>query len=175
MPSSRKSKKSAAMLSASIPNAVPIIRPDSIKGCDDIGNFYQSHSELEKVQSLHRASWYATNKQWWVDGGYGGLTDDEIMVGDGGNHQDCEEGLKFLDRIMSSRPSGRVSNAIDAGAGVGRVTKNILLKRFDSVNLIEGDAAFSKRSRAYLGRKRANRCTFTCCRLEELREQDFVF
>lgn len=174
MPSSRKNKKSAATISP--PNTALVgIRPDSIKGCDDMGNFYNSHSELEEVQSRNRASWYDTNKQWWVDGGYGGLTDDEAMIGDGNSHQDCEEGLAFLDRLISSRPSGGLSNAIDAGAGVGRITKNILLKRFGQVNLIEGDVAISKRSRSYLGRKRSDRCTFTCCRLEELREQDFVF
>jgi len=36
------------------------------------------------------------------------------------------------------------------------------------VKLIEADSGWSKRSRVYLGRKRAARCTFTCARLEEL-------
>ena len=36
------------------------------------------------------------------------------------------------------------------------------------MKLIEADSGWSKRSRVYLGRKRAARCTFTCARLEEL-------
>ena len=58
--------------------------------------------------------------------------------------------------------------AIDAGAGVGRVTKLVLLKRFDEVRLVEGDEQISKRSRAYLGRKRSERCNFTCAKLQDL-------
>jgi hypothetical protein len=40
------------------------------------------------------------------------------------------------------------------------VTKLILLKRYAEVRLVEGDENWSKRSRVYLGRKRASRCTF---------------
>lgn len=112
---------------------------------------------------------------YWREGGYGGKTDDEVMVGDEGGEADGEEGLAFLDRLLaghghrvSSKPLGSV-RAIDAGAGVGRITKRILLKRYASVRLVEGDSGWSKRSRAYLGRKRSEgRCTFTCARMENL-------
>jgi len=94
------------------------------------------------------------------------------MIGDEGGEQDGAEGLAFLDRALLARSSASVSRrrqAVDAGAGVGRITKNVLLKRYDEVQLIEADEALSKRSRAYLGRKRTEgRCTFTCARVEEL-------
>jgi protein N-terminal methyltransferase len=155
-----------------------IIQGDSIKGSDDVGNYYNTQAELAQHQELHRDGWYATNNDWWRHdggGGYGGNTDEEAMIGDGGGEADGLEGLAFLDRLIlksessaQNRKKLKFSRAIDAGAGVGRVTKHILLKRYDTVNLVEADAGWSKRSKTYLGRKRAARCTFTCSRIEEL-------
>lgn len=161
---------------------MPLVQPESIKGMDDAGNFYASHSELEQAQAQNKGAWYAANDKYWQQGGYGGATDDECMVGDTGGQQDSEEGLDFLDRLLSARASHNnsnnkkkrpLTNAIDAGSGVGRITKNILLRRFDSIRLIEADPDLSKRSRTYLGHKRSRRCTFTCSRLEELDFESF--
>jgi len=142
-----------------------------------VGNFYGTHAELAAVQLRHRDSWYAANDEYWASGGYGGATDDEAMIGDGGGAEDAEEGLAFLDRLLaghgdrvSRRPFG-MTRAVDAGAGVGRVTKLVLLKRYGAVRLVEADEAFSKRSRAYLGKKRSGRCQFVCARLESLEEK----
>jgi protein N-terminal methyltransferase len=116
------------------------------------------------------------------------------MVGDDGAEADGNEGLAFLDRWIESMAKGRTNKskigmakgrktknkdnkkvtkigmkrAIDAGAGVGRVTKSILLKRYDTVRLVEADADFSSRSKVYLGRKRSERCSYVHARLEEL-------
>lgn len=157
-----------------------IIKQESIKGSDDVGNYYDSHDELMGAQNQQREAWSAATSAWWDGGGYGGTTDDEIMVGDGGSEQDGKEGLIFLDRLLllnttatTNTQRSRTVNAIDVGAGVGRVTKLVLLKRFDTVRLIEPNAAFSKRSKAYLGRKRSDRCNFTCCKLENVTLDDF--
>jgi hypothetical protein len=128
---------------------VKLIQPESIKGCDDAGKFYGSHAELAQEQHRHRDSWYAANDRYWNDGGYGGRTDDEVMVGDGGSEADGIEGLAFLDRATARRGGRGFARAIDAGAGVGRVTKLILLKRYDSVRLIEANADYSKRRYVY--------------------------
>ena len=150
----------------------PTVRPDSIQGCDDAGHFYANHAELEATQQANKDVWYATNDAYWRDGGCGGVTDDEAMVGDTGGIEDGEEGLDFLDRFLAEQQrqcSGlKTRLAIDAGAGVGRITKYVLLKRFDSVLLIEADPGWSKQSRKYLGRKRSEKCTFECKRLEKL-------
>ena len=148
-----------------------IIRPEMIKGIDDMGNFYSCHDELAAVQQENRDEWYAANAVWWEQGGsggYGGKTDDEAMVGDEGGQEDGEEGLAFLDKLLSTSPSLGFVQAVDCGAGVGRVTKNILLKRYDAVHLVEADPGWSKQSRTYLGKKRARKCTFTCARLQDL-------
>lgn len=178
MKTSKKKKDVAAAAAAStIPRT---IHGDSIKGSDDVGNYFNTQAELAQYQALHRDGWYATNINWWRHdrgGGYGGDTDEEAMIGDGGAEADALEGLAFLDRLILLESSSQKNNnnqklkfarAIDAGAGVGRVTKHILLKRYDMVNLVEADSGWSKRSKTYLGRKRAARCTFTCSRIEEL-------
>jgi hypothetical protein len=167
---------------------------DMIKGSDDVGNYYNSQNALAACQDANRALWYRVNADWWISG-YGGRTDDEAMIGDEGGQRDAEEGLAFLDRLLlllqlpprpgttaaaaaaattTSATTTRGLLAIDVGAGVGRITKHVLLKRYDQVHLVEGDIGWSKRSRVYLGKKRAARCTFTCRRLEDITPGDFL-
>jgi protein N-terminal methyltransferase len=150
------------------------VRPDSIKGSDDAGSFYASHAQLAAVQLQNHDEWYAANDEFWRDGGYGGKTDEEAMIGDEGALEDGEEGLAFLDKMIARTSGHKTIRAIDAGAGVGRVTKDVLLKRYDTVRLVEADSHFSQRSKVYLGRKRSARCSFTCARLEELNEDEVV-
>ena len=125
-------------------------------------------------QQRNKEDWYKANDYFWQDGGYGGSTDDEAMIGDEGGEQDGKEGLSFLDRFLHTRaPLGhrQTTRAVDAGAGVGRITKHVLLKRFDCVHLIEADCRYSKRSRQYLGKKRSDKCTFSCTRIEDMTVQ----
>ena len=95
------------------------------------------------------------------------------MIGDDGAEADGEEGLAFLDRwVVLARTTQNkklvTKRAIDAGAGVGRVTKLVLLKRYDTVRLVEADPNWSRRSQVYLGRKRSKGCTFVCSRLARI-------
>jgi hypothetical protein len=48
----------------------------------------------------------------------------------------------------------------------------VLLKRYGEVRLVEGDESWSKRSRVYLGRKRAANCTFSNQRLDDLSDDE---
>lgn len=117
-------------------------------------------------QRANRDEYYRANAAWWDDGGYGGANDDEAMIGDEGSEADIEHSLKFLHDALERCPRARRARAMDGGAGVGRVTKHVLLKMFNSVHLIEGSEALSKHSRRYLGNKRAQRCSFAHARLE---------
>jgi protein N-terminal methyltransferase len=156
------------------PHGVTVVRPDSIKGSDDVGSFYASHAQLAAVQLQNRDEWYAANAAFWQDGGYGGKTDDEVMVGDDGALKDGEEGLAFLDKMIARTSGHKTIRAIDAGAGLGRVTKDVLLKRYDTVRLVEADSHFSQQSKTYLGRKRSARCSFTCVGLQDIKEDEVV-
>ena len=147
-----------------------------VKGIDDVGNFYNCHADLVKAQEVSRDESYKANAKWWDNGGYGGDTDDMAMTGDSDALVDGAEGLAFLDRVMAANktPGTKHAVAVDIGAGVGRVTKLILLKRYSEIRLVEGNEAFSKRSRVYLGRKRASRCIFTNCFLQDLNKQSVL-
>ena len=145
-----------------------------MKGRDDMGNFYPSHAALLAWQATHRARVYQANSVWWQTGGYGGATDDEEMIGDEDGSKDCVEGLAFLDRLLETDLDQQSNHkmqhklAVDVGAGLGRITKGILLKRYDEIHLVEGNAAYSKRSKIKLGKKKAKRCIFTQCYLQDI-------
>lgn len=44
-------------------------------------------------------------------------------------------------------PGSEPSRVLDCGAGIGRVTKQVLIKAFDHVDLVENSAAFVKQAR----------------------------
>mmetsp|Transcript_44609 Transcript_44609/g.111797 ORF Transcript_44609/g.111797 Transcript_44609/m.111797 type:complete len:299 (-) Transcript_44609:64-960(-) len=139
-----------------------------IKGTDDQGRWFESHEALMQFQDVHAQEWYAANAAWWAEGGYGGTTDEEAMIGDELGQVDAEEGLKFLRALMSDFVWFKPKCAVDAGAGVGRMTKLCLLRVCETVSLLEADSGWLKRAKVYLGKKRAAKCTFTCVRLDEL-------
>ena len=140
--------------------------PPLIRGQDDNGRQYSSLQELWSEQAAQRSAFYAANSTWWADGGYNGSTDEAAMIGDDHSEEDVEESGRFLDNLLKTHGL-TVSCALDAGAGVGRVTKQVLLKRCAHVHLVEACEAWSKQSRRYLGKKRALSCTITHARLEE--------
>lgn len=83
-------------------------------------------------------------------GGYGGSTDSAAMIGDegvprtkqsdqekhdradarchAGGEEDAEEGLRWLDELLRKYPKIQKRRAVDAGAGVGRITRLVLTK-----------------------------------------------
>ena len=156
-----------------------LIHPENIKGVDEDGRFYNSYDALTSEQTERRDEFYGANKLYWEHGGCLAKNDDEAMVGDSDGIEDAVEGLSFLDRLLADdhdklQPGHKRKflHAVDAGAGVGRITKHVLLKRYDEVRLVEGDEGWSKRSKVYLGRKRASRCTFSNQRLHILSGAD---
>ena len=143
------------------------IRPPSISGADDAGRNFGSLEELWREQAVHHLTYYEANAAWWDADGYGGSTDEEAMIGDGGSIEDLEHSVRFVDAVRVSHP-GSLSHALDGGAGIGRVTKNVLLRRCDHVTLLEPCDRWLKQARCrHLGNKRAQRCTFASGRLEE--------
>jgi len=136
----------------------------------------QPNQELLTAQSKNKADFYQTNASYW-EAGVGTTNNDEAMIGDGNGEEDGREGLEFLDKLLASScvastNKTNTDRAVDLGAGVGRVTKLVLLKRHREVRLVEADAGWSKRSKAYLGRKRASRCSFVHQRLDDLTLED---
>lgn len=138
-------------------------------GWDDSGKPFHSLQELSSWQDEHRAVFYAANETWWESGGYCGSTDEAAMMGDDENDADVADSHRFLVGLRVRHPAllSTSSAGLDAGAGVGRVTKHLLLRHCRTVHLVEASEAWNKQSRRYLGKKRSLACTFARSRLED--------
>ena len=140
--------------------------PPSLRVVDDAGREYAGLEALWAEQAARREAYYEANDAWWDADGYGGATDEWAMIGDGDSSADLEHSLAFLDAARAARPGLTLSEALDGGAGVGRVAKGALLKRCERVTLLEPCERWRKQARRYLGNKRAQRCAFEGGRLE---------
>ncbi|XP_075169038.1 alpha N-terminal protein methyltransferase 1-like [Haematobia irritans] len=63
------------------------------------------------------------------------------------NAIDIEGSIKFLRDLKIQDMHKKY--ALDCGAGIGRVTKNLLMPLFEKVDMVEQDAAFAARAREY--------------------------
>ncbi|CAH1638165.1 unnamed protein product [Spodoptera littoralis] len=91
-----------------------------------------------------RAAKYWANVPATVDGVLGGF---------GHISQTDIEGSKaFLDAVLSFENPPDTKLALDCGAGIGRVTKYVLLPRFEKVDLVEQDEKFLKTAKEFIGK-----------------------
>jgi hypothetical protein len=136
-------------------------------GFDDMGTTFESLAKLSEWQDENRLALYAANVVYWDDSGAAGTSDEMAMTGDGEGSADIADSHRFLLALLARMPQLRPSSGLDAGAGVGRVTKHLLLRHCSTVHLVEASDPWCTRSRRYLGKKLVKRCTFTRSRLEE--------
>ncbi|GLV41478.1 N-terminal methyltransferase [Carabus blaptoides fortunei] len=64
---------------------------------------------------------------------------------------DIEGSKMFLNQIFSTNNAPSTSYAVDCGAGIGRITKNLLIHVFDCVDLVEQNPAFLQKARQFIG------------------------
>ena len=107
-------------------------------GKDSDDKHFGSADEFHSVTK--RDEWYAGSTSYWngvqadVDGMLGGL---------GGLHDpDIAGSLQFIDHLRSLSPALGNGVALDCGAGIGRVSRSVLLHRFTSVELLEPSSDF---------------------------------
>jgi protein N-terminal methyltransferase len=67
------------------------------------------------------------------------------------NDVDVRDSNQFLDHLYNTRPNLGRQRAADCGAGIGRVSKYLLLPRFDHVDLIEQSPRLLAASTEYIG------------------------
>lgn len=65
---------------------------------------------------------------------------------------DIQGSSRFLCELFKLKPSPGKLRALDCGAGIGRVTKNLLINYFESVDLVEQDENFVRKANDYLSR-----------------------
>ncbi|XP_038209639.1 N-terminal Xaa-Pro-Lys N-methyltransferase 1-A-like [Zerene cesonia] len=75
-----------------------------------------------------------------VLGGFGHIADIDIA----GSKQ-------FLDHLLSIDTPPATKRALDCGAGIGRVSKNLLIPYFDKVDLVEQDEKFINTAKQTIG------------------------
>lgn len=111
-------------------------------GLDSDGRAFNNSEEMwreEVGDQSKRSEWYLKGVNYWqgveasvdgVLGGYGHVNDADI-----------KESEAFLNTLLAERfpDTGRGQNlvALDCGSGIGRVTKNLLIRYFHEVDLLE--------------------------------------
>jgi protein N-terminal methyltransferase len=103
-------------------------------GEDSFGNKYRNIGDMWRCELNSGKNWYEEANKYWsnqtadIDGVMGGLP--EI------HGADIAYSLKFLENAIKKVGSGR-EKALDCGSGIGRVTKYLLSKQFQSVDLVD--------------------------------------
>ncbi|XP_071946915.1 N-terminal Xaa-Pro-Lys N-methyltransferase 1-B-like [Antedon mediterranea] len=105
----------------------------------------------EAKDTMNQNAFYSDAKEYWkkipatVDGmlgGYGSISSNDIIGSQ-----------KFLKFFLHAPWAQRLQNrkALDCGAGIGRVSKHLLLPIFQSVDLLEQEKSFLDEAKTYLG------------------------
>ncbi|KAF8412770.1 hypothetical protein HHK36_000740 [Tetracentron sinense] len=124
-------------------------------GSDNDGREFKNAEEMWREEigdDQKKKEWYRNGVGYWegveasldgVLGGYGHVNDADV--------KGSEAFLKFL---LSDRFPDAASNrhlvALDCGSGIGRVTKNLLLRYFNEVDLVEPGSHFLEAARESL-------------------------
>lgn len=130
-----------------------------VGGHDSEGREFRNADEMWRVETGEdgsKSQWYGSAIRYWekveatIDGVLGGYADV--------NDADIAASHAFLNSILAerfptqrdvSRPSSHLV-ALDCGSGIGRVTKNLLLRHFNEVDLLEPVPHFLEAARVSL-------------------------
>jgi galactose mutarotase-like enzyme len=148
------------------------------QGSDTNGKIYNSIEAMWAEQDL--STWYTRAKHWYEDncdanidgvlGGIGHISDSDLLG--------SREFLKTLtlphqrSLTISSDPSQQQqlqqqeSIACECGAGIGRVTKGLLLDFVDSCELIESNSRLLLAAPDHIGTE-SHRCKYYCSELQD--------
>ncbi|KAJ0397472.1 hypothetical protein P43SY_006156 [Pythium insidiosum] len=106
--------------------------------------FAMWQQELRDVRSVdatvarQQAKWYASANDYWQDEANCPLDDNGVLGGFA--HiapADVHDSREFIIKIAMKRPQWKRETVVDCGAGIGRVTKSLLLPMFKHVDLVE--------------------------------------
>lgn len=113
-----------------------------------------------ELSAAKGGAWYKDAFNYWEDEEKCPITDDGVLGGYGAlTEADTRDSNVFIDLLKLNRPELRFDVVADCGAGIGRVTKNLLLPRFKNVHLIEQSPRLTEAAPAYLGEEAKGRIT----------------
>ena len=107
--------------------------------------------EISDLNEETNTDYYKAAADYWqnvtptIDGMLGGFA--KI------SHTDIDGSNKFLKFLLRGGVGGSgpgTERALDCGAGIGRITKHLLTKHFNTVDLVEQDKHFLEKAREYL-------------------------
>lgn len=122
--------------------------------------------QISSISLPDRDKFYKDAEKYWasveptIDGMLGGLTELDAS--------DCKFSLKMIEKFQKDN---NTKYALDVGAGIGRVTKNVLLKKYNCVDMLEVDKKFLDKANEYLGESLSRRVG----KFYHVGMQDFVF
>lgn len=156
------------------------------QGTDSEGNHFYSVDEMWEGQGVvegDSTSWYARATSFYKDncpstvdgvlGGFASISEPDLIGS-----------KEFINELESVRPEVRMwtrgdsaaattdgstkLRACECGAGLGRVTKNLLLRLggIDNCDLVDSSAALLAAAPEYLGDAAASQCRYFCTGLE---------
>lgn len=105
--------------------------------------------QLTADKFFQSPDFYKNAQKYWsgiqpsIDGMLGGLS----IV----DSSDIKGSQQFLNDLFKMKPSPHTQRALDCGAGIGRITKNVLSNYFNAVDLVEQDENFVQKAKEYLG------------------------
>uniref|UniRef100_A0A8B9CSI9 protein N-terminal methyltransferase n=1 Tax=Anser brachyrhynchus TaxID=132585 RepID=A0A8B9CSI9_9AVES len=109
---------------------------------------------------------YSKAEKYWKDvpatvdgmlGGYGHISSIDI-----------NSSRKFLQRFLRDGPNRTgTTRALDCGAGIGRITKRLLLPLFKTVDMVDVTEDFLTKAKSYLGEEGRRVRNYYCCGLQD--------
>ncbi|XP_076867750.1 N-terminal Xaa-Pro-Lys N-methyltransferase 1 [Brachyhypopomus gauderio] len=125
---------------------------------------------MEDVLLEDEQAFYSKAEQYWKDipptvdgmlGGYGSISSIDI-----------NGSKKFLQKFLGEATGKtRPGCALDCGAGIGRITKRLLLPLFRTVDLVDVTQEFLDKARTYLGEEGKRVENYICCGLQDFQPQ----
>ncbi|KAL4102291.1 hypothetical protein PRIC1_006036 [Phytophthora ramorum] len=107
----------------------------------------------EEIPQTRELTWYASAHDYWDNEANCPLTDNGVLGGFAHvSGVDVRESKRFLKHVRDTvRPEWVCHAAADCGAGIGRVSKLLLLSMFDHVDMVEQSPRLLRGVPQYLG------------------------
>nr|CAB3264469.1 N-terminal Xaa-Pro-Lys N-methyltransferase 1-like [Phallusia mammillata] len=88
---------------------------------------------------------------------------------------DVRGSQSFLKYFVQGKQKMALNRALDCGAGIGRVSKQLLLPMFKTVDLVEVNQAFLDQAKTYLGAEAKRVGKYICCGLQDLKLEEKTY
>ena len=122
----------------------------------------------KKSGTKEELAWYTDAYDYWESEENCPISDDGVLGGFGAlTPMDVRDSNAFIDLLLTLRPGLKLERVADCGAGIGRVTKNLLLPRCGVVDLVEQSPRLIAAAPAYCGETNKDRLNLITIGLQD--------